>query len=56
MELKDTPNRVEEQRQSKLTDSNNKLRNLKSDYFIRKFFGCVTERKSLEIIRYNNIL
>ena len=53
MEPKDTPNKVEEQGQSKLIDLNNQLRNLKSDYFIQKFFGYMTERKSLETIRYN---
>ena len=53
MESKDTLNKVEEQRQSKLIDSNNKLRKMKSDYFIQKFFWYVTERKSLEKIRYN---
>ena len=53
MESKDTPNKAEEQKQSKFIDSNNKLRNLKSNYFIQKFFGYMTERKSLETIRYN---
>ena len=53
MEPKDTPSKVEEQGQSKLIVSNNQLRNLKSDYFIRKFFGYMTERKSFETIRYN---
>ena len=53
MESKDTTSKVEEQGQSKLIDSNNKLRKLKSDYFIQKFFGYMTERKSLETIRYN---
>ena len=53
MEPKDTTSKVEEQGQSKLIVSNNKLRKLKSDYFIQKFFGCLTERKSLETIRYN---
>ena len=53
MEPKDTPSKVDEQGQSKLIVSNNKLRNLKSDYFIQKFFGYMTERKSLETIRYN---
>ena len=43
MESKDTTNKVEEQG----------LRNLKSDYFIQKFFGYIPERKSLETIRYN---
>jgi len=53
MQPKDTPSKVEEQRQSKLIDSNNKLRNVKSDYFIQKIFGYMPERKSLETIRYN---
>ena len=53
MESKDTPNKAEEQEQSKFIDSNNKLRNLKSNYFIQKFFGYISKRKSLETIRYN---
>ena len=53
MEPKDTPSKVEEQGQSKLIASNNQLRNLKSDYFIQKFFGYMPKRKSLETIRYN---
>ena len=53
MESKDTPSKVEEQGQSKLIISNNQLKNVKSDYFIQKFFGYMTERKSLETIRYN---
>ena len=48
MEPKDTPRKVKEQGQSKLIVSNDKLRNLKSDYFIQKFFGYMSERKSLE--------
>ena len=43
MESKDTTSKVEEQG----------LRNLKSDYFIQKFFGYMSERKLLETIRYN---
>ena len=53
MGTKDTTSKVEEQGQSKLIDSNNLLRNLKSDYFIQKFFEYMTERKSLETIKYN---
>ena len=53
MEPKDTPSEVEEQGQSKLIASNNLLRNVKSHYIILKFFEYMTERKSLEIIRYN---
>ena len=43
MESKDTTSKVEEQG----------LRNLKSDYFIQKFFVYMSERKYLETIRYN---
>ena len=39
MEPKDTSSKVEEQGESKLIDSNNKLRNLKSVYFIHKFLN-----------------
>ena len=53
MEPKDTTSKVEEQGQSKLIVSNNKLKKLKSDYFIQKFFGYMSKRKSLETIRYN---
>ena len=53
MESKDTPSKVEEQGQSKLINSNNQLRNVKSVYFIQKFFGYMSKRKSLEKIRYN---
>ena len=53
MEQKDTTSKVEEQGQSKLIVSNNQLKNVKSDYFIQKFFGYMPKRKSLETIRYN---
>ena len=53
MEPKNTPSTVEEQGQSKLNDSNDQIRNLKSDFFIQLFFGYLTERKSLETIRNN---
>ena len=53
MEPKDTTSKVEEQGQSKSIAANNQLRKLKSDYFILKFFEYMTERKSLETIRYN---
>ena len=53
MEPKNTPSKVEEQGQSKLNDSNDQIRNLKSDFFIQLFFGYLTERKSLETIRNN---
>ena len=55
MKPKDTPNKVEEQGQSKLIVANNLLINLKSDYFIQNFFGYMSKRKSFETIRYNKI-
>ena len=53
MEPKDKPSKEEEQGQLKLISSRNKLRDLKSDYFIQKFFGYISERKLLETIRCN---
>ena len=53
MESKDITIKAEGKGQSKLIDWNSKLRNVKSVYFIQKFFGYMTERKSLETIRYN---
>ena len=53
MEPKDTPSKVEEQGESKLIVANNQLKNVKSDYFIQKFFGYMLKRKSLETVRYN---
>ena len=53
MESKDTPSKIEEQGQSKSIVANNLLRKVKSDYFIQKFFEYMSERKSLETIRYN---
>ena len=53
MESKDTTSLIGEKGQSKLIVSNNQLRNVKSYYIIKKFFEYMTERKSLETIRYN---
>ena len=53
MEPKGTTSKVEEQGQSKLIDSNNKLKNVKSYYIIKLIFEYTTEKKSLDAIRYN---
>ena len=53
MESKDTTSKIELQGKSKLTDSNNILNNLKSDYFIKKFFEFVPRKTSLKAIKYN---
>ena len=50
MESKDTP--TKEKEQSKLINSD-KLQNLKSDYFIQKFFDYIQKRRTLKTIRYN---
>ena len=39
MESKDTTSKVEEQGQSKLNASNNKFKNVKSHYIIKKFLN-----------------
>ena len=56
MEPNDTPSKIEEQGEAKLISINNQLKNLKSDFFIQKFFGYMPKRKSLETIRYNKII
>ena len=53
MESKDTPTKEKEQEQSKLINSDNILQNLKSDYFIQKFFDYIQKRRTLKTIRYN---
>ena len=53
MEPKNTTSKVEEQGQSKIIDSNNQLKNVKSHYIIQLIFEYMTERKYLETIRYN---
>ena len=50
MESNDVSIKGKKQEHSKL---NNKLKNLKSDYFIRQFFEYISERLYLEIIKYN---
>ena len=53
MESKDIPNKEKEQEQSKLINSDNILQNLKSDYFIQKFFDYIQKRRTLKTIKYN---
>ena len=44
MESKDTPTKEKEQEKSKLINSDNILKNLKSDYFIQKFFEYIPKK------------
>jgi len=54
MESKDRPTKEREQKQSKIIiNSHNLLKNLKSDYFIQKFFDYIYKRRTLETIKYN---
>ena len=50
-------NEEKEQKEEIINNQNkskNLFENLKNDYFIRLLFNTVHERKSLEIIKYNN--
>jgi len=53
MENKDILSKIKDQTQSKTINSDNKLKNILSDYFIQKLFDYIHKRKSLEIIKYN---
>ena len=53
MEPKDTASKIKDKEQPKLISSNNILRNIKSNFILKKFFGYIYKRKSLEIIKYN---
>ena len=53
MEPKDTASKIKDKEQSKLINSNNILRNIKSKIILKKFFDYLNKRKSLEIIKYN---
>ena len=52
MEHKDTQIKIKDQEKSKLI-KNNKLKNTKSNFILKKFFDYIYKRKSLEIIKYN---
>ena len=51
MQSKNILNKSEEREQLKSINSNNKLKNLKSNYFIQKFFEHISKRKLLKIIK-----
>ena len=53
MEYKNIASKIKEQEESKFINSNAQIKNLKSDYFIRKLFDHLHKRKSLDIIKYN---
>ena len=53
MESKDTTRKAEEQGQLKTTQSNNILKNIKSNHILKIFFDYLNKRKSLQTIKYN---
>ena len=53
MESKDITTKEKEKEQSKLINSDNTLKNIKSDYFIQKFFDYIHKGRTLKTIRYN---
>ena len=53
MESKDTPTKEKEQVQSKLINSDNILKNIKSNVILKKIFDYIQKKKSLKTIRYN---
>ena len=38
------------------TESNNILKNIKSNYILRKLFNNLLKKKSLDLIKYNKII
>ena len=53
MESKVSPIKIKDQEQSQLINSNNKLKNIKSNFILKKCFDYIHKRKSLETIKYN---
>ena len=53
MESKDTPNKEKEQEQSKLINSDNILKNIKSNFILKKIFDYIHKRRALKTIKYN---
>ena len=56
MEPKNTSNKIKDQKQPKLISSNNILRNIKSNFILKIFFGYIHQRKSLELIKGNKYI
>jgi len=45
--------KVKEQKQSKIKNSNNQLKNIKSNLILKKFFSYIHKRRTFEAIKYN---
>ena len=56
MESKDASTKEKEQEQSKLINSVNILKNIKSNFILKKFFDYIHKRKSLELIKGNKYI
>ena len=53
MESKDSSSKAKEQEKLILINSNNNLRYIKSNFILKISFNYMTERKALEILKYN---
>ena len=53
MKRKNTTKQEKGKEQLKLINSNNQLKNIKSKFILKKILNYMTERKSLEVIKYN---
>ena len=53
MKSKTKMNKSKSKEQQKSNNPNNKLKNLKSNFFIVKFFDYIPRKKLLETIKYN---
>ena len=56
MESKDTPTKEKELDQSKLINSDNLLKNIKSNLILKKLFDHIHKKISLETLRYNKCI
>ena len=53
MEYKNNVSKIKEQEESKLINTNNQLKNIKSNLILKICFNYISKRKLLEIIKYN---
>ena len=56
MDSKDAPTKEKEEEQSKLINSDNLLKNIKSNFILKKFFDYIHKKRRLETIRYNKTI
>ena len=56
MESKDKSTKEKEQEQSKLISSDNLLKNIKSNFILKKFFDYIHKKRELKTIIYNKCI